>query len=449
MNKLLKRMKSLIAQGYASKSDKEAIKKELEGLEEDEKEVLEDKASEVESLPEEKEGDENVEKMLKSLLADSKSEISNEVKSDLKANMDAWIKEQKDLMEKKAGLYAPENKSKADKRDIVNNKFKAQCEALVTGNDTKLKEMTTDATGSPYAGYTVDSELSAEIRHLITEYGVARREMTTVQLTKGSYKANNLVTDPTLFWVDEGVAIDSTHVVLGQETLTLEKLGAIVSITRELIEDGEIDLFGFVASRLAEGFAEAEDKAFFVGDGSSTYGEFTGLLESSSGNNYTMAVGSDSIQDLTADDLIGMVDATPSGALGNGKFLLHRSVMSIIRTLKDENDNYIYQPISASGPETIWGYPVIYSEVMPSTSDDASETPFVLFGDFKKACIFGYKGGISADMFDAGTVRNVADSADINLITTDRKAMRWIERIGYIAIIPKAVTRLVTGETSE
>lgn len=415
------------------------VKKKEEGVEE----TVSEETSVAEAPSEE--GDVEVTKMLKSLMASSKSEITAELRKELSE----FLTEQKALMEKRAGLYAPEAKDEKSKREVINAKFKAQCEALVTGDDAKLKEMTTDATGSPFAGYTVDSELSAEIRHLITEYGVARREMTTVQLTKGEYKANNLVTDPTLFWVDEGAVVKSTQVVLGQEPLKLKKLGAIVTLTRELIEDGEVDLFGFVASRLAEGFAKAEDSAFFTGSGSQDAGNggYTGLLNSSDVNEYNMTA--DSILLLTADNLIGMVDKTPSGALANAKFVLHRSIMSIIRTLKDENEAYIYQPISARGPETIWGYPVVYSEVFPTTSDDGEETPFILFGDLQKACIFGYKGGISADVFDAGSVRNVADNADINLITTDRKAMRWVERVGYIAILPKAVTRLLTGSTSD
>ncbi len=439
MKDLLKKMKALIAKGFATKAEKEAIKKEADALEDDEKEIVAETVEAVEALSEEDtSGEEAVEKMLKSLMTGTKSEILKEVKD--------WMASQKELMEKKAGLYAPEV---ADKRKMANQKFKATCLAITKKDDTLMKEMTTDATGSPFGGYVVDSELSAEIRLLITEYGVARREMSTVPLTKNEYRANTLVTEPTLFWVDEGVAIRSTQVVLGQDSLKLKKLGAIVALTAELIDDAEVDLFAFIAGRLAEGFAKAEDLAFFTGAGAgdTANGEYTGVLNNTSINSYSMV--SSSIEDLTADDLIAMVDETPSGALSNAKYYLHRTVMSIIRTLKDKNDNYIYQPISQKGGETIWGYPVVYSEVLPARSDDADETPFILFGDLKKACLFGYKGGIEADMFEAGSVRNVANNADINLITTDRKAVRWLERVGFITILPKAVTRLLTGSISQ
>ena len=401
----------------------------------------------VEETTEENETE--VEKMLKTLMEKNKTEISSELKSEIKE----FMKEQKELMEKKAGAYAPEV---AGERKLANAKMKAICMALVSKDDSLIKEMTTDATGTPYAGYIVDSELSAEIRHLTTQYGVARREMTAVPLTKNSYKANTLVTDVSTFWVDEGDNIDSTQIVLGQDSLELKKLGAIVALTRELIEDGEIDLFGFIAQRLAEGFAKAEDEAFFTGAGSedSGNGGFTGVLNDTNVNSYAMT--SSSIEDLTAEDLLGLIDKTPSSVLGSSKFYMHRTIMSIIRKLRtdavsagDGKGDFIYQAPSASGPSTIWGYPVILSEVFPTVSDDAEDTPFIIFGDLRKACLLGYKGGIVADMFDAGTIKNVAGNADINLITSDRKAMRWIERVGFITLLPKAVSVLKTGEVSE
>ena len=155
------------------------------------------------------------------------------------------------------------------------------------------------------------------------------------------------------------------------------------------------------------------------------------------------------IEGITVEDLNAVVDATPSGALANAKWYLHRTMKSILRTLKDEEGRYIYQPLSPAGFENILGYPVVEVEVFPTRDDDADETPFLLFGDLRKACIFGYKGGIEADMFEAGSIKNVAGNADINLITTDRKAIRWIERVGYIVILPKAITRLLTGSISE
>lgn len=446
-------LKRLLKQGFATSVEKEnmwALYKELEA---GDQEVVAEEVEKVDELPEEKpaeggeevDGEEKPEEAVEKKLSKLFGDLEKKLGSDMVANVKKLIKEEMELNTKRAGVYNPAVQE-TEKRKAYNSYLHKFLNALVMEDTAVLKEMTTDDQASPYAGYAVDSELSAEIRHLVTQYGVARREMFGVQLSKNSYKANNLVTDVTVYWVDEGSALLSSQVVLGQEPLELKKLGAIVTLTNELMEDQEIDLFSFIASRVAEGFAKAEDDAFFKGNGTSTYGSFTGLLENTSVNEVTMT--GTGFTSLDADDLSDMIDATPSGALANAKFYLHRTIMSYVRKLKDNSNDYIYQRPSESGPATIWGYPVVLVESMPTSSDSAAETSFVLFGDLKKATIFGYKGDIRASMFDAGVIRNVANNADINLITTDRVAVRWIERVGYIVILPTAVTKLTTAAAS-
>jgi len=443
MLKLIKLLKELKGKGFATKEEKALVATEFAKLKSEDQEAVEAEVDEVSALPEETaggdEGDDNVdeaiEKGIKSLFSREASKIKNEIKT--------YLDEQRELAQKGAGVYNQDVKAK---RATLNTYVKELGKSLLVGDFAKVKEMTTDASGSPYAGYTVDSELSAEIRHLITQYGVAAREMETIQLSKNSYKANNLTTDVTTYWVDEAGSILSTQAVLGQEVLELKKLAVIVSMTAELLEDTEIDFVNFLASRVAEGFAKMEDLAFFMGDGTSTYGSFTGLLNATDVNE-TVLTGT-TFASLTADDLLDMVDDTPSGALANAKYYYNRTIKSIIRKLKDENNNYIYQAPSITGPATVWGYPEVLVEVMPKATDTAADTSFVLFGDLRKACIYGYKGATKVARFDAGTIRNVANNADINLITTDREAIRWTRRVGYIRILPTAVTKLTTASAS-
>lgn len=453
MSEILKRIKSLLAKGFATSEEKTKLAADIAKLKAEDQAAIGDDAAKVNDLPEAKTGegdsdedDEAVEKGIKALFDRHADRIEKSVKAEVKS----YLEEQRELMAQKAGVYHPEIKGK---RKELSNRMRDYTKALLAGDDAKMKEMTTDASGSPYAGYTVDSELSAEIRHLITEYGVARREMTAIPLTKHEYKANDLATDVTVYWVDEGAVIGSTQAVIGQEGLTLKKLGAIVTLTSELLEDTEIDFIAFLASRVAEGFAKAEDLAFFNGDGSGTYGGFTGLLQASDVNEVIMA--GTTFASMDADDLLDMVDKTPSGALANAKFYYHRTIKSIIRKLReypegtDGKGAYIYQSPSQSGPATVWGYPEVLVEAMPAKTATAADKSFVLFGDLRKACILGFKSsGLVASRFNAGVVKNVAGNADINLITTDREAIRWTERTGYIRIIPTAVTKLTTAASS-
>lgn len=454
MFKLMKLLKLVRGQKFATAEQKKEFSALFKELATEEQEVLAGDAKEVEALPDTAPADttagdeaEELEKSIKALVKGSVSGAVKEAVDGIKSEVKTWLESEKEAMSKKAGIYHPEVQ---EKRAKVNKYIREMHKALIDGDFAKVKELTTDDGGSPYGGHVVDSELSAEIRHLATEYGVARREMSTLQLSKNSYKANELVTDVTVFWVDEGAAIKSTQVVLDQESLELKKLGAIVTLTRELIQDQEVDLFAFVGTRVAEGFAQAEDEMAFIGDGTSTYGSFTGILNAVGVASVTLPDQGGSLPDgtsilhLTADDLFDMIAASHQSVRRTGKFYMSFSIMGIIRKLKDDDGNYIYQAPSQTGPATIWGRPVVEVEVMPGVADDNDDKKFIGYGDLKKSSIFGYRGGMAMDRFNAGVVRNVADNADINLITTDREAIRWVERVGVLHIIPSAFTVLKT-----
>ena len=423
------------------------MKKEIEKKEEVKEEDV--KEEEVEEDEGGVEVDGEVEKNFKKLLDSHSEGVKASLKAELSTEISKLINEEVERKQGKAGIYN-QKVQKEEAMEVKNAKLKRFFVAVLSGDFASIKaESTTDATGTPYNGYVVDSELSAEIRHLTTEYGVARREMTTMQLSKNSYKANELVTDVSTYWVDEGGSIKSSQVVLGQNTLELNKLATVVALTAELIEDEEIDLFSFIAGRVAEGFAKKEDDAFFKGDGTSTYGSFTGLLESSYVNE--VSISGTTFASVDADDLLDMQDSTPSAASKNAKYYLHRTILTYIRKLKDTEENYIYQRPSGELPGLIWNKPYVLVESMPSKTDTAAETSFVLYGDLKKGCIFGYKGSVRAKRFDAGVVRNVADGGDINLITSDREAIRFVERVGYFQVIQSLslpITKLTTAAAS-
>jgi HK97 family phage major capsid protein len=456
MTKLLQKLKALFAKGFATASEKEEIRTLFKELDTDGQEVVKEDVAEAEKLPEQEAGasDEDIQKGVRELIKSSGASAVAELKKlgeDIKADVETWLKEQAELREKKAGIYHPEVQEKRKKlnsylRDYVNATLNDDVETIskINGGMSR-KELTTDSTGSPFGGYVTDRELSAEIRYLIAEYGAARREFTTLQLSKNRYDANTLTTDVTVYWVDEGAAIKSTQVVIGQSELTLKKLAAIATLTRELLEDEEIDLFSFIGQRVAAGFAKAEDQAFFIGDGSGTYGSFTGIVNNTSTNTVTMASTKTAFSDVTADNLLDMQDKTPTPALENAKYYMHRTILSYIRKLKATTGEYIYQNPGQGQPATIWNKPVVLVEAMPDSTLSGVSKVFVLFGDLKQSSILGYKGAISADRFNAGVVRNVADSGDINLITTDREAIRWVERVGCIHLMPTAVTRLKTA----
>lgn len=443
LSELLKFIKGLKAKGFATADEKTKVKEAIEELGED-AEVIEDQAEEVAELPEEDATEDDVVKSLlnrvKSQTGDMVSSEVSKMKAEIEKEVKDFVAKQKELAEKKAGNFA---KGTEEKRKAHSEYIRNLSKSLLANDYATVKEMTSGNAGQNI----IDDELSAEIRHLMTEFGVARREFFVTPLSQNSYSANALLTDVAVSWTGEGDVIPTVSLTVNQEELKLKKLSAIAVMTRELIEDQEIDLFAFIASRVAEGFAKAEDKAFFTGEGTgdTTNGEFTGLLSETL---ETVEVAN--VAGITPEKLTALIDALPEGAHSNAKFYMHRSVLSAISLLKDGDGRYIYQnPLDTGKIGQIKGYPVVTVEVMPTATDTlAAEDGILLFGDLRKSSILGFKGGISMDRFNAGVVRNQANDGDVNLITTDREAIRWVQRTGALTILPDAVAKLAVEATS-
>lgn len=374
--------------------------------------------------------------MLKEMIDGEVSAIKTDLEAKYAAESEARIAEHKEAMEKKVGIY---NTDVQADRKALNERTRELVKSVFVG-DTKALTTTTDAT----AGYLVDTELAGEIERLATEYGVARREMRLVQMSKHSMRIPISLTDISVFWTAEGAAKTSTQPSFREATLNLAKIAAIIPMTDEFIEDVEFDIFGYVAETAAEKIAEKEDLAFFLGDGTSGSGGFTGLLASA--NVGEVVLSGTTFASMDADDLLDMVDATPQGGLVNGKYYMHRTIRSIVRKLKDNEGAYIYQAPSQSGPATIWGYPVVEVEAFPAASDTAVDTSFVLFGNLRKAAWVGVKSsGMTMAVSNEATIRNVADDADLNLFEQDMTALRIVERIGFVEVLPLACTKLTTA----
>lgn len=337
-----------------------------------------------------------------------------------------------------------EDKNRNTTRDFM--------KALLGRDVTKLREMQTKATtynqdgDDAKGGYLIPEELRAEVLRIAeTQYGVARREMMYLPFSGpgNERKIPTLATSVSVAWVNEGAKKGGTNPTFGLVTQTLKKLAAIIPFTEEILEDSAVNLTQLVATLFAEAVAKEEDIQFFRGTGS----PWTGLLRNGSVNHVDMGAGED-MSDVTADDLLDMIDATPAGALPGAKFYLHRHALSYIRKLKADG-KYIFQAPSEGLPGTIWNYPYELVEAFPDkTAGEAQVTPIIAFGNLKMACVFGDKQQIRAKLLDQATITDGDGTTVINLAEQDMVALRLEERVGYVVALPEAVTVLKTGAVS-
>lgn len=319
--------------------------------------------------------------------------------------------------------------------------------ALFSGDRDYLKAVSglTDGAG----GYLIPEELRSEVLRIAEDqYGLARRDMRYLPFTGpgNERKIPSLASSVSTFWTDEAATKKSTAPTFSIVTQTMKKLAAIVPMTEEILEDSTINLTALVAELFAEAVAKEEDLQFFNGDGT----VWTGILNN--GNVNVVNIAGTNPAAVTAESLLAMIDATPTGALTGSKFYMSRTVYSTLRKLREDavtaadgKGGYLIQNPVAGEPATLWGYPIEVSDAFPAISVTGNSKPFVLFGNLKRAAIFGDKQQLRVKMLDQATIRNVADNADINLAAQDMVAVRIVERVGYVLALPSAVTVLKTA----
>ena len=419
----------------------EQVKSYEKQIDDEDKEDDDEETDETDEDETDEEADGIDEKALKSMISKSvQDEIAKKVdtiSSDIVGKFMSGVK----LQRKKA----IDTGKKAD--DANRNTTREFMKALMNGDKARCKALTTSTEGeSPDdagAGLLIPEELRAEVLRIAeTQYGLARRSMMYLPFSGpgNTRKIPALGTSVSVFWTNEAANKKSTQPKFSIVTQTLKKLAAIVPFTEEILEDSAINLTQLIATLFAEAVSKEEDLQFFAGTGT----PWTGVLNNGQVNQVHQITGG--IANLSADDLLNMQDATPSGALPGSKYYLNRTVLSVVRKLKDEVGQYVYQKPAEGLPATIWNYPYELSDAFPTASEVEEDTPYILFGNLKQGCIFGDKQQLRVKLLDQATITDADDQTGINLAEQDMVALRIVERVGYVVALPAALTVLVASE---
>jgi HK97 family phage major capsid protein len=142
-----------------------------------------------------------------------------------------------------------------------------------------------------------------------------------------------------------------------------------------MLEDSAINLDAYLAEEFARRFARHEGTAFVSGN--STLSP-EGILTNA---NITSSNGGDA-NNITADGILDLIYALPSEYRRNGTFLMNRNSTLECRKLKNNQNDYLWQPSYAAGqPPTLCGFPVLEA---PDFPDPANASCPICFGDFRR-----------------------------------------------------------------
>lgn len=283
----------------------------------------------------------------------------------------------------------------------------------------------------PAGGFLLPKPFMAMVHVVIEEYGDARRLFTVVPMTSETLDLKNVASKPTATWTGQGANFTESDIAFGEQKLTAKKLAVITSWTTEQEQDQAIALLPNYALTVGESFSQSEDEAGFLGDGTSTYGGFTGLLKYSGVTTTTGATGVLAIGDITEAHVRALPKSLTAAGRRNARFLMHYDVWDHISQLENTAGFRVVQPnITAGIPASLLGYPVEIAEAMPNPAGDSASTELFAFGDFRRAYM-GSRAGMSIDVSGDAVISNAAGAVTYNSFQADGQLMRMSERVGF------------------
>lgn len=250
----------------------------------------------------------------------------------------------------------------------------------LTGEERKiLSDVMT--TGAESGGMLVmPAELETSIRELLGKQVVMRR-LATVITTTADRKITLASGYGAASWIDEGGDYAATDDTFENKTIGSHKLGRIIKVSEELLNDAEFDLQGHISLSFGRSFTEAEEPAYLSGATAGAGKQPVGVLTDA-----TTGVTTAAATAITADELLDLFFALKAAYRSNATFLMGLATEKALRKLKNNTTgDYMWQPgLTAGQPNTLLGRPVEISDYMP---DFAAGNKVIAFGDFKQYTI--------------------------------------------------------------
>lgn len=239
------------------------------------------------------------------------------------------------------------------------------------------KALVEDGTGQIIVPEELDQEIYRELPKI-----VVMRELASVRPIKTDRIRRRSMTEVTVGWgkletsTNKKLSDYESTPDLSEEYQYVEDIYGLVKIGEDELEDTDVNLQAFLADSFERAFAEAEALAFLRGEGHAN-NQPEGIL-TTSGVQRIETAGAAAI---TIDDLIRLQYAVPTQYRRNGVFLMSSELEMMVRTLKNNQGDYIWQPsVQAGTPNTLLGRPV-YTQDDFDAFDAGKDV--AVFGDFK------------------------------------------------------------------
>lgn len=267
-------------------------------------------------------------------------------------------------------------------------------------------------------GYSVPQGFWAKVTETLKYFGGAEAGATVLNTDTGIQIPwpTNDDTANTGRLVAENVQHTETDLTFGQKTLTNYTFSSdIVLVSEQLLQDSGVDIEAFIAKKLGQRIARAQNTYFTTGTGTSQpQGFITGA---------SAGVTAASTSTIVYDDIVNLVHSVDVAYREGGMFKCHDNTLKVIRKIRDDSGGAglgrpiwepMSSPITGGLPATILGYPFVVDNDMASAVTTGLKT--LCFGNFGEGFVVRHVTGGSLKRL----VERYADYLQVGFIGWDR-----------------------------
>jgi HK97 family phage major capsid protein len=299
---------------------------------------------------------------------------------------------------------------KQSRSDVFNKYLRYGMSELNREERYMLRGTNPQTTSDSAGGYTIPEGWTGELdwaKQFIGEVeSVSRVFSTATGNILPIPKVNDTATDAAL--QTEGSATTVADMTFGNTDLSAYTYSTLVKVSKQLLQDEEVNLIGYLTELLGQRIARATNAALTTGDGSS---KPNGIITAA-----TVGKQAASATAITHEELIDLYySVDPAYRMGNScYYMMNDAVHSAVRKLgltAAENFNPI--SFSEDGTMFILGKEVKINQDMASAITTGQKT--ILFGDFSGYAV-RVAGGINVLRMD----ERYADELNVGFIAYKR-----------------------------
>ena len=230
-------------------------------------------------------------------------------------------------------------------------------------------------------GALVPDEFLNQLIDLRETYGVFRQNARVIPMSSDAITIPRRTGGVTAYAIGENTSITESNPTVDTVNLVAQKWGAITLYPSELGEDAAISIGDMVMREIAYAFANKEDESGFNGDGTSTYHGVTGVRtrltsDGTAGTDYYYAGGSstsgkDTWPEVVLGDFHAVLGLLPAYAHQSGLVKWYCSsafFYQVMQGLMYAAGGNTVGDVSGGASLQFLGYPVVLSQVFPSTT---------------------------------------------------------------------------------